>query len=30
MAAALPFCDALVSGNTLIALRDAIRVLAEP
>jgi uncharacterized protein with von Willebrand factor type A (vWA) domain len=30
MAAALPYCDALVSGNTLIALRDAIRVLAEP
>ena len=30
MAAALPYCDALVSGNTLVALRAAIGALAEP
>ena len=30
MAAALPYCDALVSGNTLVALRDAMRAIADP
>jgi uncharacterized protein with von Willebrand factor type A (vWA) domain len=30
MAAALPYCDALVSGNSLVALRDAIGAIAEP
>lgn len=30
MAAALPYCDALVSGNTLVALRDAMAALADP
>jgi hypothetical protein len=30
MAAALPYCDALVGGNTLAAFRDAIGALAEP
>jgi hypothetical protein len=29
MAAALPHCDALVSGNTLVALRDAMGALDE-
>jgi uncharacterized protein len=30
MAAALPFCDALVSGHTLGALREAMTALADP
>ena len=30
MAAALPYCDALVSGHTLVAFRDAMAALAEP
>lgn len=30
MAAALPYCDALVSGNTLVALGEAMGTLAEP
>jgi uncharacterized protein with von Willebrand factor type A (vWA) domain len=29
MAAALPYCDALVGGNTLVTFRDAIGALAE-
>jgi uncharacterized protein len=30
MAAALPYCDALVGGHNLVAFRDAIGALAEP
>lgn len=30
MAAALPYCDALVSGNTLVALGEAMGALAAP